>query len=132
MTSDNQPLKITKSDAMLEEANVQFDLEIAFVRSGDQWIGTTTPFGMVLRGSSREDILARLRRTCDFFMETVNSGRSVLESTAIISGYLDSHAIDHTIDYRYDKGAAYESFGTAEGIGTQRHRVNGRLEAVNA
>ena len=80
-------------------ANIKFDLAIAFTKDAlnGEWIGHTQPFGMILRGKTKEDIQARLRRAADFFLTTICEERPFPESVDI-RRYFDKHRIR-----RYDK-----------------------------
>ena len=84
-------------------ANIKFDLAIAFTKDAlnGEWIGHTQPFGMILRGKTKEDIQARLRRAADFFLTTICEERPFPESVDSIRRYFDKHRINHSIKINF-------------------------------
>ena len=84
-------------------ANIRFELAIHFTKDDQngEWIGHTQPFGMILRGETKEDIQARLHRAADFFVTTICRERPFPESIDSIRRYLDKRRVNHSIEISF-------------------------------
>ena len=95
-------------------ADIEFVYHIAWTRTEDgRWVGRTQPFGMTLYGDTQEEINDRMVRGADFFVSTFQQF-PFPDSINIMRAYLDSHAIDHTVNVRFDKSAAVRPSSSAD------------------
>ena len=71
---------------------------------------------MVLYGDTHEELKAQMDRAADFFVDTIVQRFPYPAGVNIIRGYLDSHAIDHSVRVRFEPEEPVEYVREVEAV----------------